>query len=84
MKKWIINFAVVQFTPPAIANIGWRTYIIFAVLNTAFLPVIYIFYPETKGMQLEDVDRLFSKTGEFERESIREKGVVEHVEEMNV
>ncbi|EKG10593.1 Sugar/inositol transporter [Macrophomina phaseolina MS6] len=82
--NWIINFAVVQFTPPAIANIGWRTYIIFAVLNTAFLPVIYIFYPETKGMQLEDVDRLFSKTGEFERESIREKGVVEHVEEMNV
>ncbi|GME25807.1 putative sugar transporter stl1 protein [Neofusicoccum parvum] len=79
--NWIINFAVVQFTPPAIANIGWRTYIIFAVLNTAFLPVIYIFYPETKGMQLEDVDRLFSKTGEFEREAMPEKDVVEHIED---
>lgn len=73
-----------QFTPPAIANIGWRTYIIFAVLNAAFLPVMYLFYPETKGLQLEDVDRLFSKTGEFEREDIGEKGAVERIEEMEV
>lgn len=57
---------VVQITPPAIANIGWRTYIIFAVLNTAFLPVIYIFFPETKGLELEAVDGLFAKCGVLE------------------
>jgi hypothetical protein len=51
---------VVQITPIALANIGWRTYIIFAVLNFSFLPVIYIFYPETKGLELEDVDMFFA------------------------
>lgn len=40
---------IVQITPPAINNIGWRTYIIFAVLNTLWLPIIYFFFPETKG-----------------------------------
>jgi hypothetical protein len=51
---------IVQITPIAITNIGWRTYIIFAVLNATWVPIIYIFFPETKGMQLEDVDRLFA------------------------
>ena len=31
--NWICNYIIVQITPPAIQNIGWRTYIIFAVLN---------------------------------------------------
>lgn len=33
--NWICNFLVVQITPPAIENVGWRTYIIFAVLNVS-------------------------------------------------
>lgn len=55
-----MNFLVVQITPPAIANIGYKTYIIFAILNAAWVPVIYFTYPETKGLELEDVDRLFA------------------------
>jgi Sugar (and other) transporter len=51
---------IVQITPIAIDNIGWRTYIIFAVLNALWVPIIYIFFPETKGLQLEAVDRLFA------------------------
>lgn len=51
---------IVQITPPAINNIGWRTYIIFAVLNATWVPIIYLFFPETKGLELEDVDKLFS------------------------
>ena len=31
--NWICNYVIVQITPPAIDNIGWRTYVIFAVLN---------------------------------------------------
>lgn len=52
---------IVQLTPIAIENIGWKTYIIFAVLNTLWVPLIYLFFPETKGLELEDVDRLFAK-----------------------
>lgn len=51
---------IVQITPISIENIGWRTYIIFAVLNACFVPVIFFFFPETKGLELEAVDALFS------------------------
>lgn len=61
--NWICNYIIVQITPPAIANIGWRTYIIFAVLNATWVPIIYLFFPETKGLELEDVDRLFGGEG---------------------
>lgn len=60
---WIINYAVVEFTPTAIDNIGWRTYIIFAVFNAVFIPTVYFFFPETTSLQLEDVDFLFEVKG---------------------
>ncbi|KAG5912819.1 hypothetical protein E4U42_001797 [Claviceps africana] len=58
--NWILNYMIVQITPIAIENIGWRTYIIFAILNATWVPVIYFFFPETKGLELEDVDDLFA------------------------
>ena len=33
----------------------------FAVLNAAFVPMVYCFYPETKGLELEDIPLLFPK-----------------------
>ncbi|GAB7324710.1 hypothetical protein MBLNU13_g08573t1 [Cladosporium sp. NU13] len=62
-SNWICNFIIVYITPPAIRNIGWRTYIIFAVLNATWVPIIYFFFPETKGLALEDVDKLFAPEG---------------------
>jgi sugar porter (SP) family MFS transporter len=61
--NWILNYTIVQITPIALDNIGYRTYIIFAVLNAAWVPIIYLFYPETKGLELEEVDSLFLKDG---------------------
>lgn len=37
------------------------------VLNACWVPIIYFTYPETKGLALEDVDRLFAKTEEAVR-----------------
>jgi hypothetical protein len=77
---------IVQITPIAIDNIGWKTYIIFAVLNATWVPIIYLFFPETKGLELEDVDRLFA--GEDLLDRIDEKPVsddmVEHAHEKSV
>ncbi|EMR70383.1 hypothetical protein MGN70_005107 [Eutypa lata] len=61
--NWMAVFAVVKITPIAFANIGWRTFIIFAVLNAVFIPMVYFFYPETKGLELEDIPLLFHKGG---------------------
>ncbi|KAF2772558.1 general substrate transporter [Teratosphaeria nubilosa] len=59
--NWICNFIIVYITPPAIKHIGYRTYIIFAVLNATWVPIMYFYYPETARLALEDVDRLFAK-----------------------
>ncbi|CAK7244608.1 MAG: hypothetical protein STHCBS139747_006152 [Sporothrix thermara] len=53
------NFLVVEITPSAIENIGYKTYIIFAVLNVVTAIVCYLFYPETAGLSLEAIDAIF-------------------------
>lgn len=58
------NFLVVEITPPALKNIGYKTYIIFAVLNVVNAGIVWAFYPETAGRRLEEVDMLFVKDGE--------------------
>ena len=61
--NWMCVFTVVQITPIAIGNIEWRTFIIFAVFNALWVPIIYCFFPETNGLELEDIDHLFDKGG---------------------
>ncbi|CRL21187.1 Sugar/inositol transporter [Penicillium camemberti] len=54
--NWIFNFMVVEITPIGIQNLGWRFYIIWIVLNAVMVPTVYLFYPETAGRTLEDID----------------------------
>ncbi|KKP04641.1 hypothetical protein THAR02_03254 [Trichoderma harzianum] len=56
---WLFSFVMVEIVPSSISNIGWKTYIIFAVFNFSFIPIIYLFFPETKGLSLELVDLAF-------------------------
>lgn len=59
IAQWLGVYLVVVVTPVGVANIGWRFYIVFAVLNVAFIPFIIYFYVETAGLSLEEVDRVF-------------------------
>ncbi|OMP86578.1 Sugar transporter STL1 [Diplodia seriata] len=59
-SNWIFTFLVVEIVPVSINSIGWKTYIYFAVFNAFFVPLIYFFYPETKNLSLEEIDRLFT------------------------
>lgn len=61
--NWMCVFTVVQITPIAIANIQWRTFIIFAVFCFLWIPIVYCFFPETNQLELEDIDHLFDKGG---------------------
>lgn len=83
-SNWIFNYMVVQITPIAIDNIGWRTYIIFAVLNATWVPIIYLFFPETKGLELEDVDRLFSGDQDSVQTEANNKTQVNEVEDVQI
>ncbi|KAF7874001.1 hypothetical protein EAF04_002673 [Stromatinia cepivora] len=60
--NWIFNFMVVMITPVAFNSIGYKTYIIFAVINFVMMPVIYFFYPETAYRNLEEIDSIFINT----------------------
>lgn len=53
---------VVMVTPVAFANIGYQTYIIFAVINAAMVPSVYFFFPETAYRSLEEMDEIFHQT----------------------
>ncbi|KAF7197117.1 Sugar transporter STL1 [Pseudocercospora fuligena] len=61
VSNWLWNFFIVMITPVLISNIGWGTYLFFAVLNAIFFPIIYFFYPETSGRSLEEIDLIFAK-----------------------
>ncbi|OAP60229.1 hypothetical protein AYL99_05231 [Fonsecaea erecta] len=54
--NWIFNFMVVEITPIGIQNLQWKFYIIWTILNASFVPLMYLFFPETADRSLEDID----------------------------
>lgn len=58
--QWLITFLVVEITPVGIANIGWKLYVVFCILNWASIFVVWFYYPETAGKTLESIDFLFA------------------------
>ncbi|GAA5863241.1 hypothetical protein JCM8547_002874 [Rhodosporidiobolus lusitaniae] len=60
MTNWLFTFLVVMVTPVAVSTIGWQYYLVWMCTNTVFVFLIYIFYVETTGQTLEDLDLLFS------------------------
>lgn len=69
---WLFTFVVAEITPPAISNIGWKTYVIFAVLNVSFIPLVYFFYPEVSPKSYIN-SKIFNLTYKRPRESLSSK-----------
>jgi hypothetical protein len=59
--NWIFNFMVVEITPVGISSLHWKFYIIWTIFNASFVPIVWLFYPETAGRTLEDLDRFFTE-----------------------
>lgn len=57
--NWVFVYLVVVVTPTAIDNIQWKYYMVYAITNICFVPIIWKFYVETTNLSLEQVDRLF-------------------------
>ncbi|KAK1783384.1 general substrate transporter [Copromyces sp. CBS 386.78] len=63
MSNWVFNFALGMFTPPAFVNITWKLFIIFGVLCVTAAAWFWVFYPETCGKTLEEIEILFGDEG---------------------
>lgn len=59
--NWLFNFLIARFTPQMFTAMGYGVYLFFASLM--ILAAIFVFFliPETKGVPLEAMDRLFSR-----------------------
>ncbi|SPO05550.1 related to ASD-3 ascus development protein 3 [Cephalotrichum gorgonifer] len=55
------SIIVAQVWPVGIATFGSNIYFFFMGVNLVCIPIIYLFYPETKGRSLENMDELFGE-----------------------
>ncbi|KAF7557712.1 hypothetical protein G7Z17_g434 [Cylindrodendrum hubeiense] len=75
-SEWLWNFIVVMISPILINRIQWKGYLIFMAIAYAFVPIIYLFYPETSNLSLEEIDYLFMDGGPAESIRVRATGTL--------
>jgi sugar porter (SP) family MFS transporter len=51
--------------PTMFETLGWQTFLVFACLNAACLPLTYFFLPETANRSLEEINLLFTLNNPF-------------------
>ncbi|KAI0517917.1 general substrate transporter [Xylaria bambusicola] len=56
------SIVAAQVWPVGIETIGSKIYFFFMAINFACIPIILLFYPETKGVSLEDMGTLFNSS----------------------
>ena len=54
------SLAFTQAAPSALSAIGWKYYLFFIFLCAGFVVLLYIYFPETKNLSLEEIARLFA------------------------
>ncbi|KAF8627104.1 hypothetical protein AX15_004544 [Amanita polypyramis BW_CC] len=59
--NWAFNFVVGETTPYLQEVITWRLYMMHGFFCACSIVVVYFFYPETKGVPLEEMDTVFSE-----------------------
>ena len=60
-NNWFWNFIIARFTPQMFDNMGYGVYMFFASLMLCSIVFVFFLMPETKGIPLESMDRLFAK-----------------------
>lgn len=73
--NWLGNFVVAMIAPVLFEYAKYWTFLLFGILNVIFLIPIYLWYPETKGKSLEEIEVLFAS------EDIQEdaKSIASHI-----
>ena len=77
-------YVVVEITPIGIQTLQWKFYIIWTIFNASFVPIVYLFYPETSDRTLEDVDRFFRENQDIfifkDKDAISSKRPLAYIE----
>ena len=60
--NWAANCVVSFLVPALLQSITYGTYLIFGVFCAIMAVLVYLFYPETKGKSLEDMDLVFGRS----------------------
>ncbi|OJK01855.1 hypothetical protein ASPACDRAFT_76410, partial [Aspergillus aculeatus ATCC 16872] len=58
-NHWLWNFVVVMVTPVALDTIGYRYYVMYAIISACIPISVALFYPETMNRNLELLDHAF-------------------------
>ncbi|KAK9461901.1 general substrate transporter [Lipomyces oligophaga] len=66
--QWAFNYCISRIVPVAMDNIGWRTFLMFAIFNFCIAVFAFLVLRETSGVALENMDQLFA-TGYFMKRS---------------
>ncbi|MDI1490408.1 MAG: hypothetical protein OHK93_001611 [Ramalina farinacea] len=71
---WTYAFVMAEITPIALTNISYRYFIVFAACNAAIAIAVYLFFPETMSLSLEQIDQIFVETtGYFDCVKVAER-----------
>ncbi|KAF8072066.1 general substrate transporter [Lyophyllum atratum] len=57
--NWAFNTLLGQVSPLAMTNVQWKFYMLFVALNLVDFSIIAVFFPETKGKTLEEMNAVF-------------------------
>lgn len=59
--SWVPIFIMTRLTTEMINSMKYGIFLFFASIAAIAVPFVYFFVPETKGIALEDIDKLFEK-----------------------
>ncbi|TFL00418.1 general substrate transporter [Pterulicium gracile] len=60
--QWVFQFAIARATPYMLRDMGYGTYMFFGSWMVVMIGWVWLFLKETKGVSLEDMDKLFGLT----------------------
>ncbi|OAL27052.1 hypothetical protein AYO20_09860 [Fonsecaea nubica] len=74
-----ITIVFTQTAPIALEAISWKFNFVFIGCNLVFFPIVFFYFPETKGLTLEEVNSVFGEKVQVQLSSISHEAAEKQV-----